>query len=115
VPGTDYYVSRKTGGSFGYVLNVNGTTPTYGSAEADYDTDVLTGFMRDWIATAPEPWVIYYAPGVHEDSEGDVNPAPRHAGLYPGLEDAADADPGAELQQQLGRAADVGAAPAPQP
>ncbi|WP_374565766.1 sulfatase [Ideonella sp.] len=70
---------------FNYSLNENGQTVSYGEADADYLTDVLsakaTDFIRRSVDQFPDkPFFVYiptYAP------HGPAVPAPRHADLFP--------------------------------
>lgn len=66
-----------------YWLNENGSIVTYGTAEADYSTDVLAGFATQFIEDAgTEPFFLYFAaPMPHAPSV----PATRHKALYPGV------------------------------
>jgi N-acetylglucosamine-6-sulfatase len=87
-PGWDEFDSPAAGtpyNEFNYTLNENGTLVPYGAAPQDYMTDVLsakaTAFLQG-AAASDQPFFLYlttYAP--HKPSI----PAPRHAGLFPGL------------------------------
>ncbi len=80
--------------AYGYKLNENGATVSYGNAVADHKTDVLTAKARQVIAARsaqPEPfflWLSYTAPhggGPDPSPQAPMNcdpgpqPAPRHA------------------------------------
>ncbi len=73
---------------FNYSLNENGRTVSYGDADADYLTDVLSAKATDFIRRSVEqfpdkPFFVYvptYAP------HGPAVPAPRHAELFPGAQ-----------------------------
>jgi N-acetylglucosamine-6-sulfatase len=70
---------------FNYSLNENGKTVSYGEAEADYMTDVLSAKATDFIrrsAQAGQPFFAYvatFAPHM------PAVPAPRHADAFPGI------------------------------
>jgi arylsulfatase A-like enzyme len=88
-PGWDRWVAFATtdvgGGKYlDYGLSVDGTYRTYGSATADYSTDVLASFAEDFIRTVPadEPLYLHFAPyAPHEPA----TPAARHSTLFPTL------------------------------
>jgi N-acetylglucosamine-6-sulfatase len=68
-PGWDYwstfYPAGASGGAYyNYTLNTNGNLVSYGSAEADYSTDVLTAEADSFIRTAVpgQPLFLYYSP-----------------------------------------------------
>jgi arylsulfatase A-like enzyme len=73
---------------YGYSINDNGTLVPYGTAEADYQTDVLADRAVDAIrerAPAPEPFYLKFSPlaphssGVIAGHNGQgPDPAPRH-------------------------------------
>lgn len=79
IPDLDQSIVIKTEGPyFDYTLNENGTDIAYGSAEEDYQTDVLRDHALDILRAAPDgkPFVLYFAPSApHVPSV----PAPRHA------------------------------------
>lgn len=86
---TEWY--SPNGGSpysqFDYQLNENGTSVSYGHADADYLTDVISDkavdFIRRSVTDHPtQPFFAYvatYAPHL------PATPAPRHADTFPGL------------------------------
>ena len=62
---------------YGYRLNTNGHTTSFGTSPEDYSTDVLAGRADDFIRTTPanKPLFLYFAPTApHLPAE----PAPRH-------------------------------------
>jgi arylsulfatase A-like enzyme len=68
---------------FNYSLTENRTVRSYGSAEADYSTDVLAAKAVDFIRTSGEaPFFMVFAPYAPHDP---ATPAPRHAGRYSGV------------------------------
>lgn len=74
--------------SYNYSVNDNGVIRHYGSAPADYITDVLaheaSSFIARTVATQPgTPFFLelaFYAP------HAPANPAPRHANLFPRIQ-----------------------------
>jgi arylsulfatase A-like enzyme len=85
-PGWDgWRAFASTPGYFNYDISLDGTaTQSYGAAEADYSTDVISGFAETAIrqASAQDPlflWVTPYAP------HGPSTPAPRDAGTLNGI------------------------------
>lgn len=73
---------------YNYTINENGTLRSFGAAEADYQTDVLSGKAVDYIKThagSGRPFFLWLTPmSPHFGSPG-VNgpePAPRHKGMY---------------------------------
>jgi arylsulfatase A-like enzyme len=67
---------------YDYALSENGEPVRYGSAEADYSTDVLAGQAREIIrssAAKGKPLFMYLAPSA---PHGPGPPAPRHEGLF---------------------------------
>ena len=81
---------------YGYSLNENGTVRRYGTAPADYQTDVLlrkaVGFVGE-SAAADDPFLLVVAPTApHKESDvrvgptasppRDPRPAPRHVGGF---------------------------------
>ncbi len=83
---------------YNYWINDNGTPVHYGTAEADYQTDVLAQRASTFIADADGPFflnVTPLAPHVEIDNESTVSwegafswtirPAPRHAGSTDGF------------------------------
>jgi arylsulfatase A-like enzyme len=70
-------------GFFDYDLSVDGTLVPYGSAPADYSTDVLAAEAQDFIRdSAGRPFFLLFAPFAPHHP---ATPAPRHAGAFPGL------------------------------
>jgi N-acetylglucosamine-6-sulfatase len=89
-PGWTEWVSPNSGtpySGFDYKLNENGQTVSYGHADADYLTDVISNkaddFIRRSVSQHPaQPFFAYvatYAPHL------PANPAPRHADALPGI------------------------------
>ena len=78
---------------YGYTLNNNGSLVTYGKAESDYQTDVISIRARDAINrfAGDGPFFLQIAPlAPHAESaepagEGFVRAAPRHAGMFTDL------------------------------
>ena len=67
---------------YDYGLSENGEPVRYGSAEADYSTDVLAGQAREIIRSSvpkDKPLFMYLAPS---SPHGPGPPAPRHEGLF---------------------------------
>ncbi len=94
-PGWDEWHSTFGGFTsyFNYRMNVNGTVVQYGAAEADYLTDVLTGRAVDFInraeANDTQPFFLQFSPTApHADNiqNGPATPAPRHAGMFAGIQ-----------------------------
>jgi arylsulfatase A-like enzyme len=72
---------------FSYSLNENGHTVNYGTAEADYMTDVIsakaTAFIRDSVDRFPsQPFFMYVAPYA---PHAPATPAPRHQTAFKGI------------------------------
>ena len=72
---------------FDYTMNENGSTVSYGSAAADYLTDVIsaqtTSFIRRAVAQNPDqPFFAYVAPYA---PHSPATPAPRHESLFKGM------------------------------
>lgn len=70
---------------FDYSLISGGVAVPYGSAEADYSTDVIRERAKTFISgavAAGEPFFAYVA---FKAPHGPWQPAPRHAGRYAGL------------------------------
>ncbi len=88
--GWDRWVAfvTKTIGYYNYTLNLDGhSTKSYGSAAADYSTDVLGTYASDFIRSADpaSPFFLYFTPyGPH----GPYTPAPRDAGTLTGYNPA---------------------------
>ncbi len=67
------------GSYFDYRINENGKIISYGSDSLDYETDVLSRKVTDFIRRAPTPFFVYLAPAApHKPS----TPAPRHANRF---------------------------------
>jgi len=67
---------------YDYALSENGEHVRYGSAEADYSTDVLAGQAREIIRSSvakDKPLFMYLAPS---SPHGPGPPSPRHEGLF---------------------------------
>jgi arylsulfatase A-like enzyme len=82
-PGWDEWHVFETPGFFDYALIENGTRVAYGSAEADYSTDVLAAKAVEFIHEAGDrPFFLWFGPyAPHEPA----TPAPRHAGTFADL------------------------------
>ncbi len=82
-PGWDQWRAMLEEASYyDYALSENGEPVRYGSAEADYSTDVLAGQAREIIrssAAKDKPLFMYLAPS---SPHGPGPPAPRHEGLF---------------------------------
>jgi len=88
-PGWDRWVAFATtdvggGRYYDYTLSINGSSRYYGTAPADYSTDVLTGFADSFIRGTPARTPLYlhftpYAP--HEQATA----APRHLNTFANL------------------------------
>lgn len=78
-PGWDEWYGALGGNAYyDYQLNENGEEVSYGSAEEDYQTDVLAEKARDHVrrvAGSASPFFLYLAPGA---PHGPFVPAPRH-------------------------------------
>src|ERR1051326_2550903 len=83
-PGWDEWHVFKNVAYFDYTLNDNGVETAYGSADADYSTDVLRDKVVQFIqdATTQQPFFLYFAP---KAPHGPATPAPRHAGMFSGI------------------------------
>ncbi len=83
-PGWDEWYVFKNVAYFNYTLNENGTEVAFGSADADYSTDVLRGLAVQFIQNAPaqQPFFLYFAP---KAPHAPATPAPRHAGSFSGI------------------------------
>jgi arylsulfatase A-like enzyme len=80
--GWDRWVAFRQGNNIGYYdyrLNVNGTQVAYGSAAADYSTDVLGGYALDFVRTAPAPFFLYFTPYT---PHSPWTIARRHVGMF---------------------------------
>jgi len=82
-PGWDEWHAFKNVAYFNYTLEDNGSEVAYGSADADYSTDVLRDLAVQFIQSAPsgQPFFLYFAPKAPHAPE---TPAPRHAGMFSG-------------------------------
>jgi N-acetylglucosamine-6-sulfatase len=82
-PGWEEWRGMLTEGAYyDYTLSENGKPIRYGSAEADYFTDVLAGEAREIIRSSAgqdKPLFMYLAPNA---PHGPGPPAPRHEGLF---------------------------------
>lgn len=68
---------------FDYAVNDNGVIRQYGSAAADYSTDVIRDFALEFIrANAASPFLLVFTPYA---PHGPSTPAPRHAGSLAAL------------------------------
>ena len=88
-PGWDEWYSPSAGdpyGQYNYTLNENGAQVVYGSAAADYGTDVYYGKAVDFIQRAAarpaQPIFMYFATYA---PHAPYTPAPRHAALFPNV------------------------------
>ena len=94
-PGWDEWYNSYDGFTsyFNYRLNENGTVVQYGADEADYVTDVFTEKAVDFInraeANDAQPFFLQFTPTApHSGSvpDGPATPAPRHAGMFAGVQ-----------------------------
>lgn len=97
-PGYDWWggVIDPSTRMYDYQINLNGTIVQYGSAPADYQTDVIAGLAADFIATAPEPFFLIVMPtaphvevsyglsGCRDPWRASIRPSPRHIGALAG-------------------------------
>ena len=83
-PGWDEWHVFKNVAYFNYTLVENGTLVAFGSADADYSTDVLRDRAVQFIQSAPagQPFFLYFAP---KAPHAPATPAPRHAGSFSGI------------------------------
>ena len=83
-PGWDEWHVFKNVAYFNYTLVENGTLVPFGSADADYSTDVLRDRAVQFIQNAPagQPFFLYFAP---KAPHAPATPAPRHAGSFSGI------------------------------
>jgi arylsulfatase A-like enzyme len=82
---SQWHVGGSAYGNFNYTLNENGRTVAYGNRPQDYLTDVLAEKGAAFInaaADAGRPFALEIAPYA---PHGPFTPAPRHAGMFPGL------------------------------
>jgi N-acetylglucosamine-6-sulfatase len=94
-PGWDewYATYGGEGRYFNYAMNENRQVVRYGSDPEDYATDVLTNKAIDFInraeANDAQPFFLQFTPSApHADSvpDGPATPAPRHAGMFAGVQ-----------------------------
>jgi N-acetylglucosamine-6-sulfatase len=79
-PGWDDWVSFSDEELYyDYTLNENGVLNSYGSAPADYSTDVLAARADQFIRTTTGPLFLFFA--AHAP-HGPATPAPRHANTF---------------------------------
>lgn len=88
---SEWYAYYGSGKYFNYVLNENGTQVFYGSSPGDYSTDVLAQKVVDFIDRVDEgvPFFVLFAPAApHGDNvpNGPATPAPRHNGMFAGVQ-----------------------------
>jgi arylsulfatase A-like enzyme len=83
-PGWDEWHAFKQVDYFNYTLEDNGSEVDYGSADADYSTDVLRDLAVQFIQNAPtdQPFFLYFAP---KAPHAPATPAPRHVGMFSGI------------------------------
>jgi len=83
-PGWDDWRVFVTPAYFNYLLNENGTVVSYGSADADYATDLLLAKVVDFIrSSAGQPFFLFFAPQApHQPPVA----ARRHAGTFNGID-----------------------------
>jgi len=83
----EWFVPLWNGGyeGFSYLVNDNGTVKSYGKAESDFFTDVVSRKASDFInrsVSAAKPFFLYLAPfAPHQPA----TPAPRHKKLLPNI------------------------------
>jgi N-acetylglucosamine-6-sulfatase len=89
-PGWDNWQALPLFDQFGYDLFDNNTVRRYGSAPADYQTDVVARLAQDFIRKAdPRPFFLTLTPtvphfeGGSDDGGLGIRPAPRHAATPP--------------------------------
>jgi arylsulfatase A-like enzyme len=94
-PGWDEWYNSYEGFTtyFGYRLNENGAVVQYGTDEEDYITDVFTAKAVDFInraeANDDQPFFLQFhptAPHAGAGRNGPATPAPRHAGMFAGVQ-----------------------------
>ena len=83
-PGWDRWVAFQKSDYFDYTLNVDGVSTAYGSAPADYSTDVIAGYADRFIRQADPAAPLFldlstWAP------HAEAVPAPRHQAAFPDL------------------------------
>ena len=83
-PGWDEWHVFKNVAYFNYTLAENGVLVPFGSADADYSTDVLRDKAVQFIENAPagQPFFLYFAP---KAPHAPATPAPRHANSFSGI------------------------------
>lgn len=83
-PGWDeWYALINTQNFLNYQMNQNGTIISYGAAETDYQTDVISGLAVDFVrraSTAGQPFFLYLTPTAPHKP---YVPAPRHVNALP--------------------------------
>lgn len=94
-PGWDEWQSTYDGFTsyFNYRMNENGTVVQHRDREEDYITDVLTAKAVDFInraeANDAQPFFLQFtatAPHAGAGRNGPATPAPRHAGMFAGVQ-----------------------------
>ena len=87
---SEWYAFYGSGKYFNYTLNENGAQVAYGADPADYSVDVLAQKVIDFIDRAEdEPFFVFFAPAApHGDNvpNGPATPAPRHKGMFAGMQ-----------------------------
>jgi arylsulfatase A-like enzyme len=81
-PGWDEWHAFKIPAYFNYTLVENGVEVPFGSAVADYSTDVIKSKAVTFIKTSvnnQQPFFLYFAPYAPHKP---YTPAPRHAGMF---------------------------------
>ena len=73
------------GGYYDYNMSIQGVDKVFGSAPADYSTDVLSSYATDFIQDAPpsQPFFLYFAPRA---PHGPATPPDRYADALPNLQ-----------------------------
>jgi N-acetylglucosamine-6-sulfatase len=80
-PGWDYWTVFNGPNHYNYSLNENGRTVSYGSAPADYSTDVLHRKAINFINTTPTSTPFFLYLNTHAPHSAYI-PAPRHKDVY---------------------------------
>ncbi|HSP99291.1 MAG TPA: sulfatase [Candidatus Dormibacteraeota bacterium] len=70
---------------FDYSIIENGVEVPYGSAEADYSTDVIRERVKTFISNAVATGQPFFAHVSFKTPHGPFEPAPRHVGKYAGI------------------------------
>jgi len=87
---SEWYAFYGSGKYFNYTLNENGAQVAYGADPADYSVDVLAQKVIDFIDRASDdPFFVFFAPAApHGDNvpNGPATPAPRHKGMFAGMQ-----------------------------